>query len=136
MQYGYRIVEDMQNGLMHFMAERGYNKLDDFIGKAIGNIIPAENLNRDFMLLPKFDEQKCLGCGRCYISCYDGGHQALKWDEEDRRPILIKDNCVGCHLCLNVCPMENCITTGEILWKKARKQVDVTYKKDYSSLGL
>ncbi len=136
MQYGYRIVEDMQNGLMHFMAERGYNKLDDFVGKAIDNIIPAENLNRDFMLLPKFDDKKCIGCGRCYVSCYDGGHQALKWNEEDRRPELIKDKCVGCHLCLNVCPITNCITTGEITWKKARKPVDVTYKKDYSSLGL
>ena len=31
MQYGYRIVEDMASGLMHFMEERGYNKLDEFI---------------------------------------------------------------------------------------------------------
>ena len=136
MQYGYRIVEDMKNGLMHYMAERGYNKVDDFVGKALGNIIPADNLNRDFMLLPKFDNEKCIGCGRCYISCFDGGHQALNWNETDRKPELIKDKCVGCHLCLNVCPITNCITSGEIVWKKARKPVDVIYKKDYSSLGL
>lgn len=130
MQYGYRVVEDMKNGLMHWMDERGYDKLDDFIGLALPNIIPAEELNRDFKILPKFDYDKCVGCGRCYISCYDGGHQAIEWDEENRRP-SINDNCVGCHLCLNVCPVEDCITPGEIKWKENRPQVDVIYKKKY-----
>ena len=50
MQYGYRIVEDMASGLMHFMEERGYNKLDEFIGCALNNIVPAEDLNRDFKI--------------------------------------------------------------------------------------
>lgn len=130
MQYGYRVVEDMKNGLMHWMDERGYDKLDDFIGLALGNIIPAEELNRDFKILPKFDDDKCVGCGRCYISCFDGGHQAIEWDVEKRRPSL-NDNCVGCHLCLNVCPVLDCITPGEIKWKENRPQVDVTYKKKY-----
>ena len=130
MQYGYRIVEDMANGLMHFMDERGYNKLDEFIGCALPNIIPAEELNRDFKILPKFDEEKCIGCGRCYISCYDGAHQAIDWNEEKRRPEL-NDNCVDCHLCLNVCPVQECITPGEIKWKEGRKQVDVTVKQHY-----
>lgn len=130
MQYGYRIVEDMANGLMHFMDERGYNKLDEFIGCALPNIIPAEELNRDFKILPKFDEEKCIGCGRCYISCYDGAYQAIDWNEEKRRPEL-NDNCVGCHLCLNVCPVQECITPGEIKWKEGRKQVDVTVKQHY-----
>ena len=130
MQYGYRIVEDMANGLMHFMDERGYNKLDDFIGCALPNIIPAEELNRDFKILPNFDEEKCIGCGRCYISCYDGAHQAIDWNEEKRRPEL-NDNCVGCHLCLNVCPVQECITPGEIKWKDGRSQVDITLKHHY-----
>lgn len=130
MQYGYRIVEDMANGLMHFMDERGYNKLEDFIGLALGNIIPAEELNRDFKILPKFDEDKCIGCGRCYISCYDAAHQAIDWNEEKRRPEL-NDNCVGCHLCLNVCPVQECITPGEIKWKDGREQVDIALKHHY-----
>lgn len=130
MQYGYRIVEDMANGLMHFMDERGYDRLDDFIGLALPNIIPAEELNRDFRILPDFSDEKCIGCGRCYVSCYDGAHQAIDWDVEKRRPSL-NDNCVGCHLCLNVCPVQGCITPGEIRWKDGRTPVDIALKHKY-----
>lgn len=130
MQYGYRIVEDMINGMMHFMDERGYDKLDDFIGIALPNIIPAEDLNRDFKIIPEIDDKKCIGCGRCYISCYDGAHQAIDWNEKKRLP-EINDNCVGCHLCLNVCPVQGCITPGEIKFKDGRKQVDITIKEQY-----
>ena len=130
MQYGYRIVEDMINGLAHFMDERGYDNLEEFIGCALPNIIPAEELNRDFRLLPKFDDKKCVGCGRCYVSCYDAAHQAIDWNEKKRRPEL-NDNCVGCHLCLNVCPVQGCITPGEIQWKEGRTPVEIAYKKNY-----
>ena len=121
MQYGYRIVEDMISGLSHWMDERGYNNLDEFIGKALPNIIPAEDLDRSFMVLPDFNNKKCVGCGRCYVSCYDGGHQAIDWNEKKRRPVL-NDECVGCHLCLNVCPVQGCITPGEIKWKGRAKK--------------
>lgn len=130
MQYGYRIVEDMISGVSHFMDEHGYNKIEDFIGLALQNIIPAEELNRDFKVLPAFDDDKCIGCGRCYISCYDGAHQAIDWNEEKRRPEL-NDNCVGCHLCLNVCPVQGCITPGEIKWKEDRTQTDIKLKRLY-----
>lgn len=130
MQYGYRIVEDMISGLSYFMEEKGYSSLDDFIGTALPNIIPAEELNRGFKILPAFDDGKCAGCGRCYISCYDGGHQAIDWDEEKRRPSL-NDNCVGCHLCLNVCPVQGCITPGEIRWKEGREPAGIALKHNY-----
>lgn len=130
MQYGYRIVEDMSNGLMHWMDERGYGKLDDFIGKALGNIIPAEDLNRDFKILPDFNQKKCVGCGRCYVSCFDAGHQAIDWVSDTRSPRL-NDKCVGCHLCLNVCPVADCITPGELKWKDGRQQTGIAMKKIY-----
>jgi dihydropyrimidine dehydrogenase (NAD+) subunit PreA len=130
MQYGYRIVEDMISGVSHFMDENGYDKLEDFIGLALPNIVPAEDLNRDFKILPDFDDKKCIGCGRCYVSCYDAAHQAIDWNEEKRRPEL-NEHCVGCHLCLNVCPVQGCITPGEIKWKDGRKSFDIKYKKNY-----
>ena len=76
------------------------------------------------------DLEKCVGCGRCYVSCYDGAHQAIDWDAEKRRPVL-NEECVGCHLCLNVCPVADCITPGELVWKEGRAHSDVKLKKNY-----
>ena len=120
MQYGYRIVEDMKNGLEHYMAEQGVDSLMDLIGVANANIIPAENLDRDYVLYPEIDTEKCIGCGRCYVSCYDGAHQAISWDEENRKPSCDHNKCVGCHLCALVCPVK-AIGKGEIVMKPGRK---------------
>lgn len=121
MQYGYRIVEDMISGLSHFMEERGIDSLDELVGIATKNIIPAEELDRSFQIIPSINESKCVGCGRCYISCFDGSHQAIEWDYENRKPIILEDHCVGCHLCLNVCPVQDCITPGEVVFKEGRR---------------
>lgn len=120
MQYGYRIVEDMKNGLEHYMEEQGVESLMDLIGVANANIIPAENLDRDYVLYPDIDTEKCIGCGRCYVSCYDGAHQAISWDEENRKPSCDHNKCVGCHLCALVCPVK-AIGKGEIVMKPGRK---------------
>ena len=120
MQYGYRIVEDMKNGLEHYMEEQGVDSLMDLIGIANGNIIPAEELDRDYVVYPEFDTEKCIGCGRCYVSCYDGAHQAISWDEENRKPSCDHNKCVGCHLCALVCPVK-AIGKGEIVMKPGRR---------------
>lgn len=120
MQYGYRVVEDMKNGLMHYMEEQGVDHLEQLVGLANKNIIPAENLNRDYIVRPSFDLEKCVKCGRCYISCYDGGHQAIVWDEEKREPSCNTDKCVGCLLCGHVCPV-GAIKPGKISIKPGRK---------------
>ncbi|ACD25023.1 MULTISPECIES: NAD-dependent dihydropyrimidine dehydrogenase subunit PreA [Clostridium] len=124
MQYGYRVVEDMISGLSHFMDENGFEKLEDMVGIAIKNIIPAEDLDREYIVYPKVDEEKCLGCGRCYISCYDGAHQAIKWNAEERKPEVNKDRCVGCHLCALVCPV-TAIGKGEIKFKNNGKEREI-----------
>ncbi len=119
MQYGYRIVEDLKNGLMHYMDEQGVDRLADLVGLANPNIIPAEDLNRNYIVYPHIEEENCIGCGRCYISCYDGAHQAMEWNEERRRPDCNKEKCVGCLLCALVCPVK-AITRGEVVMKAGR----------------
>jgi dihydropyrimidine dehydrogenase (NAD+) subunit PreA len=118
MQYGYRIVEDMISGISYYMEEKGIDRLEDLVGVALENTITAEELDRGYIVYPGFNQENCVGCGRCYVSCFDGGHQAVKWDEEKRRPSVDKEKCVGCHLCSLVCPVDNCITKGEIKFKE------------------
>ncbi len=124
MQYGYRIVEDMCSGLSYYMEEQGFNSLEEMVGLANANIIPCEELDRSYIVYPSVDGNKCVGCGRCYISCFDGGHQAIDWIEKDRRPSINKDKCVGCHLCATVCPVK-CISKGEIKFKGKTKKHDI-----------
>jgi len=121
MQYGYRIVEDMISGLSYFMEERGIDKLEDLVGIANSNIIPAEEIDRTFVIYPEIDKDKCLGCGRCYVSCFDGGHQAYTYNEETREISLNKDKCVGCHLCSLVCPV-GAIGKGEIMFRDGKEK--------------
>ena len=120
MQYGYRIVEDLKDGLAHYMEKEGVDHLEDLVGLATKNIIPAEELDRDYKVYPSITLDKCVGCGRCVISCYDGAHQAMEWDSINRKPNCNKDKCVGCLLCGLVCPV-GAINTGERVLKEGRK---------------
>jgi dihydropyrimidine dehydrogenase (NAD+) subunit PreA len=130
MQYGYRIVEDMISGLSYYMEERGVDNLKALIGLATKNIVAADEIDRSFKIIPKINEELCVRCGRCYVSCFDGGHQAIEWNKENRLPI-INDHCVGCHLCLNVCPVLDCITPGEVKFKEGREPHKVAFKIKY-----
>ena len=103
MQYGYRIIDDLILGLQHYMAERGIRNLEDLVGELLPKFYLPADLDRTTMVFPKIDREKCIGCGRCYISCMDGGHQAITFDEE-RKPRINGQKCVGCHLCRLVCP--------------------------------
>lgn len=119
MQYGYRIVEDLKSGLMYYMEEQGVDRLSELVGLANDSMIDPDALDRDYVVYPEVDHDKCIGCGRCYISCYDGAHQAMKWNAEERRPYCDKDHCVGCHLCALVCPVD-AIGKGEVRMKEGR----------------
>ena len=104
MQYGYRIIDDLKAGLNYYLAEKGLDSIEEIRGAALDYV--SENtdvLERDTVIFPKFNRDKCIGCGRCSVSCADGGHQAIRMNE-DRRPVLNGKKCVGCHLCVLVCP--------------------------------
>ncbi len=105
MQYGYRIVEDLILGLQNYMADNGVEHLSDLVGERLPFFQLPSDLDRSTIVYPKFDTSKCIGCGRCTISCADGGHQALVFNEETRKPQFIGPKCVGCHLCRLVCPV-------------------------------
>ncbi len=111
MQYGYRIIDDLKAGLNYYLAEKGFSCVREATGLALESVSDTTDvLERDTVIFPKFHREKCIGCGRCEISCADGGHQAIRLNEA-RKPILDGKKCVGCHLCVLVCP-ERAISSG------------------------
>ena len=111
MQYGYRIIDDLKSGLKLYLAEKGFSSVKEAVGLALDSVSETTDvLERDTVIFPKFHPEKCIGCGRCAVSCADGGHQAIRLNAE-RRPVLDGKNCVGCHLCVLVCP-QRAISSG------------------------
>ena len=104
MQYGYRIIDDLKAGLNLYLAEKGFASVKEAMGLGLDSLSDTTDvLERDTVIFPQFNRERCIGCGRCSISCADGGHQAIHLDE-NRRPVLNGKICVGCHLCVLVCP--------------------------------
>lgn len=103
MQYGYRIIDDLLDGLARHMERVVAKSVSELVGTELGKIVPADSLDRKTAVYPKFDRELCIGCGRCFISCADGGHGAIRFGA-DRKPVLVGTKCVGCHLCRLVCP--------------------------------
>jgi dihydropyrimidine dehydrogenase (NAD+) subunit PreA len=120
MHYGYRIVEDMNEGLSNFMDEKGYKTIYDFAGKATQNYRNWEELNMNHKVVAKIDKDKCIGCQLCFIACKDGSHECIYLPGEgkapeptpgyNRVPFVAEDECTGCNLCSLVCPVDDCIT--------------------------
>ena len=111
MTYGFRIVEEMISGLGEWMDEKGFARLEDFIGMAVPNVVDWQHLNLNYVAKARINQEQCIGCGRCHIACEDTSHQAITCEVNGLRRFEVKDEeCVGCNLCVNICPEEGCIT--------------------------
>ena len=111
MTYGFKIVEEMISGLSNWMDEKGHQTLEDFTGRAVRNVSDWQYLNLNYVAKAKIDQDLCISCGRCHIACEDTSHQAIMKEKDGKRHFeVMDDECVGCNLCVNVCPVENCIT--------------------------
>ena len=133
MHYGYRIVEDMIEGLTDFMAERGIDKVSDLVGKALPNLYETEAFDLGRQGIAQYDMDRCIGCGQCYIVCQDAAGQAIEWDAETRRPNLIEDKCLSCMLCKFICPVPELISFKEMPrdWHRRETAVmDSSLEKD------
>jgi len=112
MHYGFKIIDDMVDGLNNWMDAKGYARLEDFRGRAIPNVTDWQYLNMNFKSLARIDEDLCIRCGLCHIACEDTSHQAIAALKENgaRRYRVIDEECVGCNLCMHVCPVPGCIS--------------------------
>jgi dihydropyrimidine dehydrogenase (NAD+) subunit PreA len=142
MHYGFRIVEDMIDGLSNFLDERGMKSVTELQGRAVRQYKEWGELDLNFKVLAKIDPTSCIGCQLCVAACQDGAHQCIFTGPADRprppqahfptalalapRPQIIgklagdrvpwvdEPECVGCNLCALVCPVPGCITMVEV----------------------
>jgi dihydropyrimidine dehydrogenase (NAD+) subunit PreA len=129
MHYGFRIVEDMIDGLSHWMNSKGFANLEAFRGRSLPRVTDWQHLDLNYRIIARINPSTCIGCQLCYTACWDGAHQCIHLPEHTRDEIVStpaapsvshavpaqripkvdEDECVGCNLCWLVCPVENCI---------------------------
>jgi len=117
MTHGFKIVEDMASGLNNWMDRKAYRKTADFYRAAVPNYVNWEQLNMNFKTIANIDQDLCIQCGKCYVACEDTSHQsiaALRDETGKRRYEIIDEECVGCNLCMHVCPVDDCITMNAV----------------------
>lgn len=114
MLHGFRIVEDLIEGLSNYMDEKGFANLDAIVGKAVPQYSEWGNLDLNYETVAKIDASKCIGCQLCVTACHDGAHQCLHPVEGTRVPTVDETECVGCNLCQIVCPVPDCITMEQV----------------------
>lgn len=108
MLHGFDIIKDLTSGLDLYLKRKQFDSVADLVGRALRGLQDHDNLPR--LILKSFViKDRCIGCGRCYIACRDGGHEAIRWDSQKRLPEVSNESCVGCGLCLLTQPVDGCL---------------------------
>lgn len=157
MHYGFRIIEDLCDGLSNWMESKGFRTIDEVVGKSLHRISDFKDFDLSFRTVARIDTAKCIRCNLCYVACNDTAHQCIdlidgsgsvtppysytarasgkrEAVESRPQPAVREDDCVGCRLCYNVCPVDRCIEMVQlpsdqesITWDQlAKSQPEVT----------
>src|SRR5438270_1833355 len=136
MHYGFRVIEDLCDGLSRWMDSKGFQTISDVTGKSIARVSDFKDFDLSFRAVARISEDKCIKCNLCYVACNDGAHQCIDLVAADGtivqphsydvrsngrteavhtrpQPRVREEDCVGCRLCYNICPVEHCIEMGE-----------------------
>ena len=111
MVYGFKIIDDLVDGLGNFLDTKGFASVAGLVGKAVPSVTDWQYLNLNHVDKAFIDQDLCIKCGRCHIVCEDTSHQAITATVNGARHFEVIDaECVGCNLCVSVCPVDSCIT--------------------------
>jgi dihydropyrimidine dehydrogenase (NAD+) subunit PreA len=136
MHYGFRIVEDMIDGLSNYLDEKGMKSVNELRGRALPAYVEWGDLDLNYKVIAHVDAEKCIGCNLCYVACRDTavhcihtadeplapGHRASTREAavagaRERNAHLVwvdESECIGCNLCAAVCPVPECITMQDV----------------------
>ncbi len=134
MHHGFRIIDQLIDGLQNYMDERKLATMESLIGGSRDRITAWDNLNLNYKIVAEIDQESCIHCSKCYIACEDAAHQCI-----DRSVIggvaqlrVDQAHCVGCNLCMMVCPVDECITMVQVdtglppeSWKERSRKTTV-----------
>ncbi len=109
MRFGYRIVEDLKDGLRRYLRSRGAQNVAEVVGTALDKLVDPADLDHSTEAVSVIDGDKCVGCGQCYVTCQDGANQAIALSEQ-RIPTVDEERCVGCLMCRHICPVDDCVS--------------------------
>jgi dihydropyrimidine dehydrogenase (NAD+) subunit PreA len=127
MVYGFKIVQEMIDGLSNYMDSQGFRAIEDFRGRALPSVSDWQTLNLNHVSKAVIDQDACIQCGRCHIACEDTSHQAITATRDGVRHFEVKeDECVGCNLCVTVCPVADCITLRDLAPGEVDRRTGVT----------
>jgi dihydropyrimidine dehydrogenase (NAD+) subunit PreA len=115
MVYGFKIIDDLTDGLGNFLDDKGMTSVDELVGRAVPSVTDWQHLNLNYVEKAVIDQDLCIKCGRCHIVCEDTSHQAITSKVNGKRRFeVIDEECVGCNLCVSVCPVDACITMHQV----------------------
>jgi len=165
MHYGFRIIEDLCDGLSNWMDEKGFKTIADVTCRSLDRVSEFKDFDLSFRAVARIDSDKCIKCNLCYVACNDTAHQCIdlvspqgalvqpmSYDvrsngkqesiESRPQPEVREPDCVGCRLCYNVCPVDNCISMVEVpsgrdsvTWSEiSRQQPEVT--EDWETMKI
>ncbi|EEB83854.1 dihydroorotate dehydrogenase family protein [Roseobacter sp. GAI101] len=132
MTYGFKIVQEMISGLSEYLDDKGMTSVDQLVRRAVPNVTDWNQLNLNYVAKAKINEDLCISCGRCFAACEDTSHQAIAMSE-DRTFSVIDAECVACNLCVNVCPVENCITMETMAPGTTDPRTGKVVEKEYAN---
>jgi dihydropyrimidine dehydrogenase (NAD+) subunit PreA len=106
MYNGFRIIDSLNDGLNNYLLRKRFKNVNEIIGKALPFLVGLDEIEykKEDAPIAKINQDKCIQCNKCYIACYDGGHQAI-FIENDKLDVD-KEKCVGCGFCTGVCPVD------------------------------
>jgi dihydropyrimidine dehydrogenase (NAD+) subunit PreA len=136
MHYGFRIVEDMIDGLSNYLDGKGMKSVRELHRKAVPAFVEWGELDLNYKVVAEINPDTCIGCNLCYVACRDtavhcihnagealaSGHGAPTRERavaaaKARNAHIVwvdETECIGCNLCSHVCPVPGCITMKDV----------------------
>jgi NADPH-dependent glutamate synthase beta subunit-like oxidoreductase/dihydroorotate dehydrogenase/Pyruvate/2-oxoacid:ferredoxin oxidoreductase delta subunit len=99
LKYGYGVIDELESGVSHLMAERGIGSMEALIGRAHqGGAITDFMALTPVKAISQVDAALCQHCGNCTRCPY----LAIGLDD-DKVPVTDPALCIGCSLCTLKC---------------------------------